>query len=163
MTRSQRVAALTVGAVLVVGIPVAGAHQAPPPDLGGPVVVGRTDPAPATGSEASPGDGATEHDAPRSPSPSATKKPWHEDGDDMEDVAPTVDAGSDYEDADRSPSAQPVSPKPPAQAGTEADDDTTTAGTPEATAVSVTPSASASDDGGEGDDDGGDDDSGEDG
>ncbi|MBZ9638416.1 hypothetical protein K8369_03115, partial [Streptomyces sp. PSKA30] len=78
MTRSQRLAAVAVGAVLLVGVPVAGAHQAPPPDLGDPVVVGRTGPAPAQSTVPS-GGGATEHAPTRSPSPGATARPSHAD------------------------------------------------------------------------------------
>lgn len=162
MIRSQRLAVGAVGALLLIGIPVAGAHQAPPPYLGGPVVVGRTGPAPADTSVPSPGGGATEPTPTGPLSPSATEQPPDEDTENIEDIAPTVGAGSDDEDTDRTPTARPVSPKSPAPAGTTADDDTTSAGTPEAPAASGTPSTSASDDGDERDD-GGDDDSGEDG
>ncbi|WP_031482952.1 hypothetical protein [Streptomyces bicolor] len=157
MTRSQRLAALAVGAILLVGIPVAGAHRAPPPDLGEPVVVGRTEPGPTSGSPSVPpaDSRATEPSPTRPPSPGATTRtPFEYDGEDA--VAATTSAKQPEDtDPERTDTAQPVPPKAPMPAGRAADDDMT----PEATA-SATPSATAS---ATASDDGDDDDTGEDG
>ncbi|PAZ14057.1 hypothetical protein CLM62_21625 [Streptomyces sp. SA15] len=148
MTRSQRLAAIAVGAVLLVGIPVAGAHQAPPPDLGDPVVVGRTTgPAPAH-SAVPPGGGAAEHTPARSPSPDATARPSDAD-EDAADLDPAPAPPDDEDTDDRTPTAKPVSPQSPVPAGVVSDDDP--APTPTAPTTSGTPSTPASDDG---DDDG---------
>lgn len=160
MTRSQRLAALAAGALLLVAIPVTGAHQAPPPDLGEPVVVDRTEPGPGSSPVPSPDIRPTRPAPARAASPSVTT--WTPDDHGGEEtVVPAGTAAQQPQEPvpDRTDTARPVSPKPPVPAGRAADDDMT----PEATAgsdVPSTPSASASDDGG---DDGDDDDTGEDG
>ncbi|MFF8847580.1 hypothetical protein ACF08N_33540 [Streptomyces sp. NPDC015127] len=155
MTRSQLLAALAAGAILLVGIPVSGAHQAPPPDLGEPVVVGRTGPGPTSSSVPSPANRATEQTPTRSPSPGATTRPPDTYGGEGT-VAPTGAEQPDDTDPDRTHTAQPVSPKSPVPAGESSDDDPTPTYSPAASATSRTSSTPA------GDDDGGDDDTGED-
>lgn len=161
MTRSQRLAALAAGAILLVAIPVTGAHQAPPPDLGEPVVVGRTGPGATNSSVPSADSRATERTPTRSPSPGTTTRPPDEyDGDHAVTSAPTGAQQPGYTHPDRTDTAQPVSPKAPSPAGDTSDDDPTPTNSPAASATSRTPSTSAGDDA----DDGGDDeDSGEDG
>jgi hypothetical protein len=152
VTRSQRLAAIAVGAVLLVGIPVAGAHQAPPPDLGDPVVVGRTTgPAPAHSTVPS-GGGAAEHTPARSPSPGATAQPSDADEDaaDLDPAAAPVPPDEEDTD-DRTPTAKPVPPQSPVPAGVVSDDDPAPTPTPTAPTTSGTPSTPSSDDG---DDDG---------
>lgn len=157
MTRSQRLAALAAGAILLVGIPVTGAHQAPPPDLGEPVVVGRTGPRPTSSSVPSPDSRAAERTPTRSPSPGATTRtPDEYGGEDAVAPTPTRAEWSDDTDPDRTDTAQPVSPKAPVPAGESFDDDPTPTYSPAASATSGTPSTPAGDDGD-------DDDTGEDG
>lgn len=154
MTRSRRLAALAAGAILLVGIPVTGAQQAPPPDLGEPVVVGRTGPGPTNSSVPSPDSRPTEPTPIRSPSPDEY------DGEDA--VAPRPSGAEQPDDTapDRTDEARPVSPKPPVPAGEASDDGPTPTYSPAASATSRTSSTPAGDDEG---DDGGDDDTGEDG
>ncbi|MDQ1007507.1 hypothetical protein QFZ82_001992 [Streptomyces sp. V4I23] len=161
MTRSQRLAALAAGAILLVGIPVSGAHQVPPPDLGEPVVVGRMGPHHTSGSVPSPDGRATERAPTRSPSPGATTgiADAHEDeygGEDAVASAPNGAEQADATDPDRTDTAQPVSPKPPVPAGDASDDDRTPTYSPAEPATPGTPSTPAGDDGD-------DDDTGEDG
>ncbi|MEV3987678.1 hypothetical protein AB0J57_02090 [Streptomyces sp. NPDC049837] len=158
MTRSRRLAALAAGAILLVGIPVSGAHQAPPPDLGEPVVVGRTAPGPTSSSVPSPGSRATVTRTPtRSPLPGATTRTSDAYG--GEGAVPPAPTGAEQPDdtaPGRADEARPVSPKAPVPAGEASDDDPTPTYSPVASA-SGTPSTPA------GDDDGDDEDTGEDG
>lgn len=159
MTRRQRLAALTAGAILLAGIPVAGAHRAPPPDLGERVVVGRT--GPTTEDEGSlptssspPLDSrVTRHAPTRSPSPGTRTQPSDPDA-----VPPGLTRGEQEPDdaPDTAPSAgaQPVAPKSPVPAGVGSADDSTPTSSPRASAAAATPSPTGDDGGDDGDDDG---------
>ncbi|GGX33599.1 hypothetical protein [Streptomyces lomondensis] len=155
MTRSQRLAALAAGALLLVGIPVSGAHQRPPPDLGEPVVVERTGPGPgpARSSVPSPDSRATERTPTRSPTHGATTPSEEYAG---EDAVPPAGAEQPNDtDPEQTDTAQPVPPKSPVPAGESSDDDPTPTYSPAASATSRTPSTPADD--GDDDDTGGDD------
>jgi hypothetical protein len=154
VTRNQRLAALAAGAILLVGFPVAGAHQAPPPDLGEPVVVGRTGPAPEDTAVPPRSDSrATEHPPTRSPSPGATTQPSDPDED---VVAPgPAAAGTDDTDTDDTAptaAAQPVTSRSSVPAGAVSDDDQAPTGSPRVSATSATPGPTGDDDGADGDD-----------